>query len=64
MTRKDIKEGVLAALYIGTFLALVAGLSYDVVRDYKRERKQKIEQGINNKTKLQSYINFNNVRQK
>lgn len=64
MTSKDIKEYALAILYIGTFVALVAGLTYDLVRDCKKECKQKIEQGINNKTKLQSFINFYNLKQK
>ncbi len=63
MTRKDIKEYALLFLYIGTFLAVVGGISYDAFINHKREQKE-TKSLKDTKQKIQSYIEFNNEKQK
>ena len=63
MTRKDIKEYALLFLYIGTFLGVVGGVVYDVISNRKMERKE-TKSLKDTKQKIQSYIEFNNEKQK
>ena len=62
MKHQNITESVLFALYMGAMLALVGGLTYKVVRDYRQEKTQKIEK--QKKQNLQSCVYLNQLRQK
>jgi hypothetical protein len=63
MKREEIKEYVFFVLYVGSFLALFGGLTYNIFRNHKKEQKEiKLIKKDNLKKHL--LLNFNNVKQK
>ena len=61
---KITTEDIIFAVYIMTMVVFVGGLTCKVVRDYKHEYKQAIRQNEINKNKMQTVINYNQVKQK